>query len=142
MQIIRTSKDILIVHSLEATPARVKILAACIASQTPQAVADVARVIGDKAHLATVYRTLELLVKATILTRVDFQEGKFRYEYVKDHHHHAVCDRCGRVAEIQDKNLENLMDNINVENGFSITRHALELFGICQGCQKKGINVN
>lgn len=142
MQTIRTAKNILFDHSLEATPARVKILAACLAARNPQSVADVAIIIGDDAHLATVYRTLELLVKATILTRIDFQEGKFRYEFVHDHHHHIVCDNCGRVSEVQDPAIESKLCKIKVENGWNITRHALELFGVCKECHKKGINVN
>ncbi len=141
MQIIRTAKDILLDKALEATPARVKILTTCITAQTPQSVAEVAEIIGDKAHLATIYRTLEKFASVNILVRVDFQEGKFRYEYVQDHHHHAVCDGCGKVSEVQDQKLENLMDKLNVENGFSITRHALELFGLCKSCQTKGSHV-
>jgi Fe2+ or Zn2+ uptake regulation protein len=101
-------------------------------------ICDVAKKVGSTAHLATIYRTLEKLATANLLTRVDFQEGKFRYEYVHDHHHHAVCEGCGKVAEVQDDKLENMMDKIKVEKGFSITRHALELFGLCRSCQQKG----
>ncbi|MCE7897856.1 MAG: hypothetical protein DPW11_00360 [bacterium] len=137
MQIIR-AKKILVNSGLEATPARINVLSTCISATRPLSVADVAAKVGSTAHLATIYRTLEKLASANILTRIDFQEGKFRYEYVSDHHHHAVCESCGKVIEVQDKRLEAIMENVKVGSGFSITRHALELFGLCHSCQKKG----
>lgn len=137
MQNIRTSK-LLEDSGIEATAARTRVLDVCLNANSPLSVADVAKKVGSTAHLATIYRTLEKLATANLLTRVDFQEGKFRYEYVHDHHHHAVCEGCGKVAEVQDDKLENMMDKIKVEKGFSITRHALELFGLCQSCQQKG----
>jgi len=123
---------------IEFTKARANILEICMGAKRPLTVAEVAIKIGETAHLATIYRSLEKLASANLLVRIDFQEGKFRYEYVHDHHHHAVCEGCGRVAEVQDKKLESVMQNLKVESGFSITRHALELFGLCRSCQKKG----
>ena len=137
MQNIR-AKEILVTSGLEATPARIKVLSTCMSATHPLSVADVAVKVGASAHLATIYRTLEKLASANILTRVDFQEGKFRYEYVHDHHHHAVCESCGKIAEVQDDRLETIMENVKVGSGFSVTRHALELFGLCHNCQKKG----
>lgn len=137
MQTIR-STAILENSGIKATTARQKVLDICLRASSPLSVADVAKRVGSTAHLATIYRTLEKLASANILVRIDFQEGKFRYEYVQDHHHHAVCENCGKVAEVQDKKLESLMNNLKVASGFSITRHALELFGLCGVCQKKG----
>lgn len=137
MQNIR-AKEILVRAGLEATPARIKVLTTCMSATHPLSVADVVLKVGSTAHLATIYRTLEKLASANILSRVDFQEGKFRYEYVHDHHHHAVCESCGKIAEVQDDRLEAVMGNVKVGSGFSITRHALELFGLCRSCQKKG----
>lgn len=137
MQNIRT-RQLLDSAGIEATAARIRVLDICLNATSPLTVADVAKKVGSTAHLATIYRTLEKLATANLLTRVDFQEGKFRYEYVHDHHHHAVCESCGKVAEVQDDKLENMMDKIKVEKGFSITRHALELFGLCKSCQQKG----
>lgn len=137
MQTIRTN-EILLAAGLEPTPARRRIFEICVKAQHPLTVADVAARVGETAHLATIYRTLEKFATANLLTRVDFQEGKFRYEYVHDHHHHAVCEGCGQVTEVQDPQLETIMAKLKVGRGFSITRHALELFGLCQSCQRKG----
>lgn len=140
MRMIRnTPQEILLAKNLKPSPKRVKILSVCMATPTPLDVASVAKKIGDHAHLATVYRTLEKLVLAGILERIDFQEGKFRYEYVHDHHHHAICDSCQTIVEIQDQTFEKQISSLTISNGFNITRHAIEFFGLCGPCQKKGI---
>ena len=137
MQTIRTSiKDILTTHGLAATPAREAILRTCMTSDKPLDVNFVASKMGDIAHLATVYRTLEKFVAVGILERVDFQEGKFRYEYVKEHHHHVVCNDCGKVADIQDSGIEKIEQSVSQQTGFIVTKHSLELFGLCNKCQR------
>jgi len=142
MQIIRTN-EVLVNHGLEVTPAREKILRIMMTSPTPLDVQTVVAKIGTRAHQATVYRTLETFVKAGILERVDFQEGKFRYEYMHHHHHHAVCENCGKVEDISDSQTEvsSLEKRLKNKTGFAVTKHILELFGICQNCQKKGLHV-
>jgi Fe2+ or Zn2+ uptake regulation protein len=140
MQMIRTAKELLISKGLEATPARVQILALCMSSELPLDVNSVADKIGTKAHLATVYRNLEMFVAARILERIDFQEGKFRYEYLRSHHHHAVCTICGSVEDVKDTTTEvkAIEDRVHKESGFTVTKHMIELFGLCNKCQKKG----
>lgn len=134
-------KDLIISAGLVPTRARLEILSICMKTKIPVDVMHVANKLGDSTHLATIYRTLEKFASLGILTRVDFQEGKFRYEYVHDHHHHAVCESCGSIAEVKDHHLEKAMNAVKVGAGFSVTRHALELFGLCQGCQPKGSHV-
>lgn len=141
MQTIRTSiKDILSNHGFEITKARESILRICTQSDKPLDVNFVAEKMGDKAHLATVYRTLEKFVTAGILERVDFQEGKFRYEYMHHHHHHAVCENCGKVEDIEEssRELSAIEHRLSTGSGFSVTKHILELFGLCHKCQMKG----
>jgi Fe2+ or Zn2+ uptake regulation protein len=140
MQMIRTAKELLISKGLEATPARIQILAICMTSELPLDVNFVAEKMGSKAHLATVYRNLEMFVAAGILERIDFQEGKFRYEYLHSHHHHAVCNDCGSVEDVKDTTTEvkAIEDRLQKESGFIVTKHMIELFGLCNKCQKKG----
>ena len=138
MQTTRTTvNDILTSHSLEPTSARKAVLKICIASSKPLDVNFVVEKIGTKAHMATVYRTLEKFVEKGILERVDFQEGKFRYEYMHEHHHHhAVCNGCGKVEDIEDNGIDIIESAINKKTGFIVSRHTLELFGTCNKCQR------
>lgn len=136
MQTIRTTKEILRASGLEVTPARELILYICMNSSTPIDVNFVSLKMGNKAHLATVYRTLEKFVGVGILDRIDFQEGKFRYEYMHNHHHHVVCNDCGKVADIKDSGIEKIEQSVSLQTGFIVTKHSLELFGLCNKCQR------
>lgn len=140
MRMIRKASDLLVHKKIEATPARVKILSAAMSSDIPLEAIEVAAIIGDSAHLATIYRTLEKFVKAGILERVDFQEGKFRYEFVRHHHHHAVCESCGKIENVEDEGIEAIESRVRRESGFLVRKHAIELFGLCSICQKRGIH--
>lgn len=129
---------LLLSKNLKPSTARTLILGICMNSDLPLDVDSVASKMGAKAHLATIYRTLEKLVSVHLLERVDFQEGKFRYEFMHDHHHHAVCNTCGKVEDVADSLTEvsAIETRIKKESGFAVTRHVLELFGICNKCQR------
>jgi Fe2+ or Zn2+ uptake regulation protein len=135
MQTIRTS-NILAAAGLTPTKARLQVLNECIKMSKPATVTDVAAKVGSSAHLATVYRILEKLVTNNILHRVDFHEGKFRYEFVHAHHHHIVCDECGDIAEIHDDKIESLVTQAGKKSGYLMTNHTIELFGLCKECQR------
>lgn len=135
---IRKAMSLLDEHRVEATPARVRILSTVMGADIPLEVTDVAAHVGDAAHLATIYRTLEMYVKVGLLERVNFQEGKFRYEYVSRHHHHAVCEQCGKIEDVEDEGIEQIESRIKKDSGFMVRKHVIELFGICNKCQQKG----
>lgn len=123
---------------LKPSAARTNILGICMNSNLPLDVNSVAAKMGKKAHLATVYRTLEKLVSVSILERIDFQEGKFRYEFMHAHHHHAVCSGCGKVEDVQDTHAEvaAIEKRVSKAIGFKVVKHTLELFGLCNKCQR------
>ncbi len=140
MRMTRNDEIIQILSSknLKPSTARTLILGICMNSDLPLDVDAVASKMGTKAHLATVYRTLEKFVSVGILERIDFQEGKFRYEFMHGHHHHAICNSCGKVEDVVDSltEVEAIESRIQKESGFRVTKHALELFGICNKCQR------
>ena len=131
-------KEILVSKKLKPSSARMLILGICMNSDLPLDVDTVVEKMGKKAHLATIYRTLEKFVSVHILERIDFQEGKFRYEFMHGHHHHAVCNTCGKVEDVHDSltEVEAIENRLQKESGFRVTKHALELFGICNKCQR------
>ena len=54
------------------------------------------------------------------------------------HHDHVICDRCGRIVEFSDDDLERLQEDIATRLGFVLARHRLELYGICRECREGG----
>ncbi|MDX1582803.1 MAG: transcriptional repressor [Thermoanaerobaculia bacterium] len=94
-----------------------------------------------KISRATIYRTLDLLVKSGMVRRVHLGEDHFHYERVTrddQHHDHLVCTTCGAVIEFHDEKLEKRRFKICEENGFEPTFHNLQILGVCRRCQKKG----
>ena len=84
---------------------------------------------------ATIYRTLETFNDKGIIKRLEFGEGKFRYELNSEDHHHLICENCGRVEDIKDDVMQKWEKEILKTKGFSVKRHNLEFFGLCRNCQ-------
>ena len=91
--------------------------------------------------LATVYRTLELLSELEILQKMEFGDGRSRYEINESssphHHHHLICLTCGKVIEFADDLMEDLENIIAQNSNFTIVDHQVKFYGYCQECRKK-----
>ncbi|KKM12537.1 Fur family transcriptional regulator [Clostridiales bacterium PH28_bin88] len=88
--------------------------------------------------LATVYRTLDLLAELEILQKMNFDDGRSRYEFADKelhHHHHLICVKCGKVTEFEDDLLESLEAQIARKSGFEIMDHQLKFYGYCDKCR-------
>lgn len=95
---------------------------------------------GVKISRATVYRSLELLVKSGIVRRVHLGEDHYHYEHVgkNAHHDHLVCTTCGDVIEFHDPILEERQREICQKKKFTPTFHNLQILGVCDSCRRKG----
>lgn len=93
--------------------------------------------------LATVYRTLDLLSDLEVLTKMDFGDGRSRYELNAGdthQHHHLICLGCGIVTEFEDDLLDSLEAAIAEKSKFQIVDHQLKFYGYCSDCQKSERN--
>jgi Fur family transcriptional regulator, ferric uptake regulator len=86
---------------------------------------------------ATVFRTLDLLLAAGLIERIDLPDGDHAYVACQPrrHHHHIVCTGCGRSTDIADAELRAMIDAIGRATGYVIERHRLELYGRCPRCR-------
>lgn len=81
--------------------------------------------------LATVYRTVKLFEEAGIIDRVEFQDGRARYEDAeRDHHDHLIDLNSGKVIEFVDAEIEELQERIAAKLGYELRGHRLELYGV------------
>ena len=79
--------------------------------------------------IATVYRTVKLLEEACVIDRLEFGDGRARYEESGEHHEHLVDVETGEVIESCHVELEALKEQIALEMGYELVDHRLELFG-------------
>lgn len=83
--------------------------------------------------VATVYRTVNLLVEEGALTRTVVGTGAARYEVAPEtHHDHLTCLQCGEIFEFHDPKIEELQEKIAKKLGFTLVDHQMELFGECR----------
>ena len=99
--------------------------------------------------LTTVYRTLEVLVEMGLVSRLDFGDGKSRYELSfgsgGKHHHHLCCTGCGRIVDYQEfleeekKVIKNIEKALSRKHNFQINEHQIQFLGLCHDCRGKEV---
>jgi Fur family transcriptional regulator, ferric uptake regulator len=87
---------------------------------------------------ASVYRALEQLGELDLVHKLDLGSETARYERIDpggDHHHHMVCDRCGKVLPFEDRELEVAVTKVTGGAGFEVRDHEIVLHGACDACR-------
>jgi Fe2+ or Zn2+ uptake regulation protein len=122
-----------------ATPQRLAVVAVLMAQRghiTAQALHAALRRIQPHVGLATVYRTLDLLVDCGLAQPFPQPNNEVRYAFCSArHHHHLVCTGCGSVEEVSGCTLQAIERDLERERHFAIAEHALTFFGTCRDCQ-------
>ena len=93
---------------------------------------------GGRVGIASVYRVLDSLAELRLVQRVDIGDGIARYEPAHaggDHHHHLVCDDCGKVEPFADASLEVALERVAGRLGYDVAGHDVVLRGACAACR-------
>ncbi len=126
--------------NLKVTPARLGVLQVLERSAKPVDIATVSGYLDRKqikADQATIFRIINTFAEKGLVVPVQFNEGKFRYEYgPAADHHHFICEKCGEIEDISDCHIDELEKEIQQKKKLVIKRHSLEFFGLCPNCQK------
>jgi len=84
---------------------------------------------------ATVFRAIDAFSELGVVERIDLPSGEHAYVGCEPaHHHHVVCERCGKTTEIDDRGVRDIVRAVERRTGFRIDSHRLELFGRCAAC--------
>jgi Fur family ferric uptake transcriptional regulator len=86
---------------------------------------------------ATIYRVLEQLEELHLVHRLEIDKDRASFERAEpdgEHHHHLVCERCGRVAPFADTALERAIGRVSRGAGFEVRAHDVVLRGLCARC--------
>jgi len=124
-------------RSGSARRAVVELLAEQNCCLTAQEIFDTLRAGGRRVGIASVYRIIELLISQGLVQRIELGSGVSRYEPVwpDGHHHHLVCDRCGKVDAFEDRALEQALGEVEASSGYSVAAHDVVLHGTCAECR-------
>ncbi len=131
--------DLLKENNIKITDERRGILAILEKAEFPLSPAEIYTSLQKdypKANLTTVYRNLEMLENLNLIRRLSHDKSFFTYELLVDrpHHHHVVCQNCGKVEDLQDFS-EKFVEETGKRTSFKIESHNLEFFGLCPTCQ-------
>lgn len=141
-------KQILKDRGLKVTTQRVKVLevlAGCPDKHlTAEEIYTRVKVECPEIGLATVYRTIQLLLELELIDRINLDDGYVRYEigsleveHTRHHHHHLICLECGKVMSFQDDLLDELEEKIEKTTQFQVVNHEVKLYGYCKECGGK-----
>lgn len=119
-----------------ATASRVVIFSSL--QQGPIGIAKLIKDVKANADRATVYRTVELFEKLGIVNRIWYGSEPLveLSEIFTPHHHHALCQNCGKAIDISSSELESAIANMAKKHRFLAVNHSVELSGYCSDCQR------
>lgn len=129
-------------EDLRLTSQRLAVLEDILASDDHRECDDIYLSLKDKGlsvSRATIYRTLDILVGAGFVRKMDIGDGRFRYEnkLAQPHHDHMICIKCGKILEFVDQEIEARQISLSKQHNFKLVRHIHQLFGFCESCQSK-----
>lgn len=94
---------------------------------------------GYRVSLASIYRTLNLLVRSGLVREIDFGENHSHFEPERPRagHGHLVCLACGQVREFSHARIQSVIHKIGKEKGFEMDKFSIQVFGYCRKCRKQ-----
>ncbi len=139
---LKLLKDVLKEKGLRYTKQREVILLEFLKSKSHISAQELYKRISKKhtnIGFATVYRTLKVLTESGFAEGKSFGDGKSRFEpsEKKSHHDHFICEKCGKIIEFCNTELEKLKEDIAKHFDFKISRHDLHIYGLCKDCKDR-----
>ncbi len=126
-------------RGLRLTPQRMMILEAIEARDdhfSAEEIYEAVRRRYSHMNLSTVYRTLEVLEQAELVTQTDLGDGRVRYHWAeKSRHHHLICQGCGHVVDLEESLLAPLKETLHRDYGFAANIAHVTIFGRCARCR-------
>ena len=127
-------------HNLPVTAQRQAIAEVVLCSERHVSADDIERELwarGAAVGTATIYRTLDVMVRSGLVVERDFGEGFRRFEPARDepNHEHLICTVCGRVVEFREERLDRMTMLIAEQHDFVRSRHKLVIEGVCGVCR-------
>lgn len=124
-------------NKLKATSSRLELLDIFEHAKKPLSVSEISAKL-PSSDKATLYRNVESLEQTGILKQIRFKERQAYYEIDSAHHHHIICMRCEKIADVKDCKISVSEKALLKHSGFAkIADHSLEFYGLCNNCAHK-----
>lgn len=121
------------------TPQRHAILSFLLESMTHPTADEIYKALVDRfpsMSVATVYNNLKLFIEAGLVRELTYGDDSSRFDADLSDHYHAICERCGKIADFEYMPLTDVEQAAAVNTGFKVHGHRMEVYGICDECSK------
>lgn len=137
----KKAENLLHTYHLKATKPRLRILCYLMNHHNHPTVDTIYHELNEEINRATVYNTLNALVKVGIIIEIKNGDNSTHYDYFVKPHFHIICKNCGKIADViypHFDQIENEMRrNAEEQTGFIASSSHLEIYGLCPDCQIK-----
>lgn len=128
-------------ENIRITPQRIAILEFLASAESHPTAEDIYRAIEIKfpgMSVATVYNNLRLFTDIGFVKEMSYGDASSRFDFHTDPHYHAICKKCGKVADFHYPGLEDVEMAAQQLTGYTISSHRLEVYGLCPDCSEGG----
>jgi len=133
-------EELLQKHGYRLTQGRIALLLFLKQAKRPVSARDIQKEMDYTMDKVTLYRALEDFSKSKIIVKINLHGTATYYELIHadHHHHHIVCEQCGKLEDIKNCNQKNIQKEIlkNSKSFKIVNSHSLEFFGVCKACSK------
>ena len=135
---LEESKRQLKTTGLKVTGARLGLLDIFKHAQRPLSIKEISgQLRAASADTATLYRNVQALAGLGLVKEIRLKSRQAYFELAGEHHHHLVCERCGKVSDIEMCDIKLPPATVRQAGFAKVSRHALEFFGLCRACAGK-----
>lgn len=127
-------------RGVRITPQRTAILQYLLSHRTHPTADEIYRAIQPSypnVSVATVYNNLRAFQEAGLVRELTAGDHASRFDVNMVPHHHAVCDRCGKIVDFYHPQLDGLAEAMEEELGFTVTEQRIEVHGLCRECRQR-----
>jgi Fur family peroxide stress response transcriptional regulator len=124
----------------KATPQRITICRFALQTRdhpTAQRIYEEVKKVHPTVSLATVYKTLQMLTKHSLIQELDMPQSQARFDSCVEPHINLVCTQCGNIQDFKDKIAHEMVDRVARQAQFSRTGQRLDIYGVCSACQNR-----
>ncbi|ALV21371.1 Peroxide stress regulator PerR, FUR [Carnobacterium antarcticum] len=139
-QMVVRSIEKLKASNIRITPQRYAVLEYLIEAHSHPTADEIYRSLVERfpnISVATVYNNLRLFTKIGFVEEMTYGDGSSRFDFASTQHYHAICENCGKIEDIYYPGLDDVAEVTHNLTGFTVTRHRMEVYGICPECQEK-----